>query len=140
MAEAKARKKLQDVSQRWNQRISLDQVFSIFKNTEKYTNERKISLLKQMFMSHSIDFEKHLTQFETNVLKYKRSAFDSFIIFLNCIQLTPLPQKPQLPVKSASESKMSSKSDFIESPTLSSTRVDHAQKTDIVVSEVSNCF
>lgn len=138
VAEAKARKKMQDVLLRWDKRFSVDQVFSIFRNTEKYTNEKKIGLLKQLFSPHSIDFEKHLAQFETNVLKNKKSAYDSFIIFLNSIQLTPLPQKPQIPVKSASESKMSSKSDFIESPTLSSTRVDHVQKTDIVVSEVSN--
>jgi hypothetical protein len=138
MTEVKAKKKLQEVSQRWNQRITTDQILGIYKNSDKYTFERQTAILRQMFKSFILDFDKLAAQFEVDVKKNKKTAYDAFINFL--CNLTLSPAKPQIAVKptSASDSKLlttTTKSDF-ESPALSSTRVDHSYKPDVVVSEV----
>lgn len=138
MAEVKAKKKLQEVSQRWNNRITTEQVLAIFKSTDKYTFERQTSLLKQLFKNFVSDFDKQMSQFEVDVKKNKKTVYDAFLNFLNNMSLSPV--KPQIAVKptSGSDSKLltaSTKTDF-ESPALSSTRVDNIYKPDVVVSEV----
>lgn len=137
MAEAKAKRKLQEVSQKWNQRITSDQVFGIYKNSEKYTIERQSSLLKQMFKPYVADFDRHHSQFEADVRKNKKTSFEAFIIFLNNIIVPQSAiQKPQIAVKPAtSDSKSNTKTEF-ESPVLCSTRVESNFKPDVVVSEV----
>lgn len=139
MAEAKAKRKLQEVSQKWNQRITSDQVFGIYKNSEKYTIERQSSLLKQMFKPYVADFDRHQSQFEADVKKHKKTSFEAFIIFLNNIIVPQTAiQKPQIAVKPAtSDSKSSTKTEF-ESPVLCSTRVESNFKSDVVVSEVKH--
>lgn len=135
MAEVKAKKKLLEVSQRWTNRVSCDQVLAIYKNDSKYTFERQQNLLKQLFKAFILDFDKLAAQFEVDVKKNKKSVSDAFIIFLSNMSLKPIiAQKPT----SASDSKLLSttaKTDF-ESPALSSTRVDNNYKPDVVVSEV----
>lgn len=142
MEEIKAKKRLSEVSQRWNQKISTDQVLGIYKNSEKYTVERQMSLLKQMFKNFVLEFDKHQAQFETDVKKNKKTSYEAFVNFLNNITLIPASQKPQIATKPStstinnSTEKLSSKSDF-ESPALSSTRVDNNGKAEIIVSEAS---
>lgn len=139
MAEAKAKRKLQEVSSKWTQKITSDQVFGIYKNTEKYTIERQLSLLKQLFKMHVVDFDRHHSQFEADVKKNKKTSYEAFINFLNNVSL-PQPSllKPQIAVKPAtSDSKASIKSEF-ESPVLCSTRVESNFKPDVVVSEVKH--
>lgn len=137
MAEAKAKRKLQEIAQKWNQKITTEQVFGIYKNSEKYTIERQLSLLKQLFKPHIIDFDKHQSQFEADIKKNKKTSNEAFIIFLNNIVIPQVGLlKPQIAVKPAtSDSKSSIKSDF-ESPVLCSTRVESNYKPDVVVSEV----
>lgn len=140
MAEAKAKKKLHEVSLRWGKaNVTPDMVFSIYKNPEKYTTERQISLLKQMFRNHILDYDRFESQFETDVRKNKKSSYDAFVIFLNNITLQPKLQnaaKPPTSTKSVSlDSKLNTKSE-IESPALSSTRLDHNNLPEVVVSEV----
>lgn len=139
MAEAKAKRKLQELSQRWYQKnITVDQILGIYKNSDKYTVERQSSLLKQMFKPHISDFDKHLVQWEADVKKNKRTPYDAFIVFVNNMTMTT---KPQIPQKPSLDTKSSSKSEF-ESPVLSSTRVESSYKPEVVVSEVkfdSNC-
>ena len=136
MAEAKAKRKLQEVSLRWNPKITSDQIFGIYKNSEKYSFERHFSLLKQMFMPFVSDFDKHQAQFEADVKKNKKTSLEAFITFLNNASIIPASQKPLIPAKpSTTDSKTSSKPDF-ESPALCSTRVETNYKPDVVVSEV----
>lgn len=145
MAEAKAKKKFQEVSLRWGNNVSIDQVFSIFKNSEKYTLERQQKLLQQLFKSHAVDFAKIAAQFENDVKKNKKTPYEAFIIFM--VNMSLMPQqisKPQIAVKptSASDSKLSIslKSDS-ESPALSSSRIVSSYKQEVDVSEVNleNC-
>lgn len=136
MAEAKAKRKLLELSQKWNQKISVDQVFAIYKNSEKYTFERQVNLLIQMIKPYCSDFDKHLAQFEADVKKNKKTPYEALIVFLNNATIRSTSVKPQIPVKPiVDSSKMSSRSDF-ESPVLSSTRVEGSAKPDVVVSEV----
>src|SRR5690349_24529701 len=99
MAEAKAKKKLQEVSQRWNQKITTEQVLGIYRNSEKYTLDRQLSLLKQMFKNSVVEFDKHSSQFESDVKKNKKTTHEAFINFLNNITIIPLSQKPQIATK-----------------------------------------
>lgn len=143
MAEIRARKKLLEVSLRWQKPISSDSFLKIFKNPEnKYSYERQFNLLRQMFRPHVVEFQKHEAQFDEDVKKNNKSPYEAFINFLVNITIIPLPVKPQIPAKpQISDSKMSSKSDF-ESPALCSTRVDNNYKQEVrpelVVSEVSS--
>lgn len=139
MAEITAKKRLQEVSQRWNQKISIDQVLGIYKNSEKYTLERQMSLLKQMFKNYVQEFSKHEAQFEADVKKNKKTTYEAFISFLNNILVVPASQKPQIAAKPrTSSTALSSKADDFESPALSSTRVDNNNvPSEIIVSEVS---
>lgn len=135
MSEEKAKKRLLAVSQRWNLKITIEQVLGIYKNSEKYTLERQLSLLKQLFKNFVSEFDKHQAQFETDVKKNKKTAYEAFIYFLNTVSILPATQKPQIAAKPTNPS--SSKSEF-ESPVLSSTRLDNNGKSDIIVSEVSD--
>lgn len=140
MAEAKARKKCQEVSEKWNSKLTVDQIFGCFKNTEKYTLERQTSLLRQMFKPYIMEFDKHQAQFEADVKRNKKTPIEAFVNFLNNGTIVSKPQKPQISIKPqasiSSESRLSSKSDY-DSPALSSTRVDSNYKNDVVVSEVN---
>lgn len=136
MAEAKAKRKLQELSQKWNQKISVDQVFAVYKNSEKYTFERQVNLLKQMMKPYCSDFDKHCQQFEVDVRKNKKTSHEAFIVFLNNATIGMPSVKPQIPLKPIVDSKMSLKSS-IESPVLCSTRVESTLKSEVVVSEVS---
>lgn len=120
---------------KWNQKITPEQVFGIYKNSEKYTFDRQMSLLKQMFKPFVNDFDKHSSQFEMDVKKNKKTSLEAFVTFLNNISIAPPSQKPQIPLKPSTSDSKISKSDF-ESPALSSTRVEPNYKADVVVSEV----
>lgn len=135
-ADAKAKRKVQELSQKWSQKISTDQVFGIYRNSEKYTVERQMSLLKQMFRPYSTDFEKNYLQFEEDVRKNNKTPIDAFVIFVNNITIVSGSQKPQIPVKPSTDSKISTKSEF-ESPALCSTRVDTNSNETVVISEVN---
>lgn len=133
MAELKAKRKLQEMLQKWNQKFTAEQVIGIFANNEKYSYERQKHLLGKVFKPYVVDFDKQQALFEANVEKNKKNALDSFIIFMN--GATFASQKPQIATKPTrvSDSKLSVKTDF-ESPALSSTRLDNP---DVVVSEVN---
>lgn len=132
MAEAKAKRKLQDMLAKWNQKFTAEQVIGIFAS-EKYSFEKQKSLLVKLFKPYVADYDKHHALFEANVERNKKTALEAFIIFLNSVMIAP--QKPQIATKPArvSDSKLSVKSDF-ESPALSSTRLE---TPDVVVSEVT---
>lgn len=142
MAEISAKKRLQEVSQLWNPKITLEKVLGIYKNSEKYTLERQLSFLTQLFQKSVKEFDKHQAQFETDVKKNKKTPYEAFIIFLNNIAIIAAPQKPQIAAKpktsSPAEFKVSIKSEEFESPALSgalcSTRVEN--NNEIIVSEV----
>lgn len=135
MAEAKAKKKLQEVTSKWNQKFTSDQILGLFRNSEKYTFEHQTSILKQMFKPYVNDFDKHYNQFEADVKKNKKSSYDAFLTFLNNISIATATVKPQIQPKPQIDSKISTKS--FESPVLSSTRVENNYKPEVVVSEVS---
>lgn len=134
MAEAKAKKKLQDMLLKWNQKFTAEQVIGIYANNEKYTYEKQKNFLAKLFKPYVADFDKQQALFEANVEKNKKNSLDSFIIFMN--SATFASQKPQIATKPTriSDSKLSAKSEF-ESPALSSTRLG---TPDVVVSEVNN--
>lgn len=136
MTEAKARKKLQEVSPRWGERASSEQLIGIFRNSEKYTLERQSNILRQFFKPFVPDFDNLSAQFDVDVKKNKKTPYEAFINFLCNMSLRP--SKPQIAVKptSASDSRLllPTKTD-LESPVLSSTRVENC-KPDVVVSEV----
>lgn len=136
-SEARAKRKLQEVSQRWSQKITIDQVLGIYRNSEKYTLERQMSLMKQMFRPHTSDFDRHYLQFEEDVKKNNKTTIDAFISFVNNVNLISGSQKPQIPTKPSTDSKASSKSDF-ESPALCSTRVEPHSNANVVFSEVKS--
>jgi hypothetical protein len=48
MAETKARKKFSDLSQRVRMNYTDEQIFSIFKQSEKYTFERHLAILEKV--------------------------------------------------------------------------------------------
>lgn len=133
MAELKAKRKLQDMLQKWNQKFTAEQVIGIFANNEKYTYDKQKQLLVKLFKPYVVDFDKHQAAFEANVEKNKKNALDAFVIFMNSASF--VSQKPQIATKPTrvSDSKLSVKTDF-ESPALSSTRLDNP---DVVVSEVN---
>lgn len=132
MAEAKLNKKMNEVSKRWNQKITPEQVFGIYKNSEKYSFERQVSFLKQFFKPFVTDFDRHQAQFEVDVKKNKKTSYEAFIVFLYNINIIPPSEKPQIaPKSSISDSKASSNNDF-DSPALCSTRVDTVYKPDLV--------
>lgn len=139
MAEAKAKKKLQESLQRWSPKVSTDQVILIFKNSEKYTLDRQQKILVQLFSANITEFSKLSAQFEVDVKKNKKSPYEAFLAFVLNMTANPVNLKPQIATKpnSASDSKLlsSTKSDF-ESPALSSTRLDANFKPEVVVSEV----
>ena len=139
MAEVKAKKKLQESLQRWNPKVSSDQVILIFKNSEKYTLDRQQKILVQLFSANVAEFQKLSSQFEVDVKKNKKTPYEAFLAFVLNMTANPVNLKPQIATKpnSSSDSKLltSTKSDF-ESPALSSTRLDANFKPDVIVSEV----
>jgi NAD-dependent SIR2 family protein deacetylase len=140
MAELKAKRKLQEVSLRWSKSYTPDTIIGTFKNNEKYTHERLLSILKSLFKPHIADFDKHHAQFEADIKKNKKTTYEAFIIFLTNATVLPAVQKPQIADKPQTlkiNPSLSVRSDF-ESPTLSSTRVDNgSNKAEVVVSEVN---
>jgi hypothetical protein len=140
MSEAKAKKKLEEISVKWNGKVTADQILKVFKNVDnKYNNEKLSGIAKQYIRVHLADGEKLFMQYEMNVKKNQKTPYEALILMLN--NASSQIQKPQVPVKPTNlnlhlDSKISVRSDF-ESPALSSTRVDNNNHTpDIVVSEV----
>lgn len=154
MAEIRAKKKLEELSTRWNGRISADQLLNVFKSSQqKYTVEKLASIAKQYVANHCTDGAKLVTQFETNVKKNQKTPYEAIIIMLNGATISlphsnsQQPIKPQIPVKPSTlqcDSKITKTTDF-ESPALCSTRLEPRLETNntpenIVVSEVWECI
>lgn len=139
MAEIKAKKKLEEISMRMGNKVSADQLLNIFKNQNKYSNEKLIDFLKNYIKIHILDGDKLIAQFENNIKKNGKSPFESFLVLINCATIVSLPNKPPIAAKPILESRMSVKStsDVFESPVLSSTRLENNNiQPEIVVSEV----
>lgn len=144
MADIRLKRKLDDVATKLgNPNISGDQLFVVFKNSQKkYTNEKLVQIAKQYVKPCLLDSDKLFQQFEVTVKKQTSSPIDALAQMLNSATIVSntkiQSQKPQVPTKPSNlniESKLSIKSDFIESPALCSTRVD-LNTPEIVVSEI----
>lgn len=149
MSETKARKKLEEISVKWNGKTNADHLLKAFKNIDnKYTNDRLTAIVKQYIKIHLVDGDRLFLQYETNVKKNQKTPYDALILMLNNATFTsvqqppPQQQKPQIPAKPALlnvERQISSNVREFESPALSSTRVDvnsNNQTPEVVVSEV----
>lgn len=131
MAEVRAKKKLDEISARLSNKLVAEQVFSIFKNQQKYSNEKLFGFLHNNIASQILDGSKLLAQYDANVKKNQKTPYEALVIMLNNATVIqskpPIAEKPNL-------SKMSIASTF-ESPALSSTRCEQ-NPPEIVVSEV----
>lgn len=139
MAEIRAKRKLEEISLKMGNKVSADQLISVFKNQQnKYTLDKLLDFLKKHIKIHILDGDKLISQFEVNIKKNGKTSYESFVILMNAatvVQSTQHSMKPPIAVKPNLDSKLSIKSDF-ESPALSSTRLEH-NAPEIVVSEVS---
>lgn len=139
MAEVRARKKLEEISLRFSNKIPADQIFNIFKNPQnKYSHEKLFNFLQNSIKPLIVDGDKLLAQYETNVKKNQKTSHEALIIMLN--NATVAKQSPKPPIaEKPNLTKISVRSDNFESPTMSSTRYEPAAP-EIVVSEVIKMY
>lgn len=123
MEDIKARKKLSELALRWNHKsYTPDNVLKIYKNSEKYAIERQMSIMSGLIKPHVSNYDEVKKQYDLDITKNKKTPFDAFVKCVNSAQIAT--EKPKIAVKPT-------KGDFIESPTLSSTRVEKQRRSEI---------
>lgn len=135
MEEIKAKKKLNEIVPRLKlqKTFSVEGLMKVYQNGDKYSLEKQTSYLSTFLKPCVSNYDDVKKQFELDVTKNKRSAYDAFIKCVNnAIILPEQSSKPKIAAKPTSKNS----SDF-DSPTLSSTRVDKTFNRKSDLTEVS---
>ncbi|KAG5672653.1 hypothetical protein PVAND_002766 [Polypedilum vanderplanki] len=146
MSESKLKRKFEDiVAKSGNTKITGDQLYLVFKNpSNKYTTEKIIQIAKTYVKPYLLDGDKLFQQYETNIKKQQMNPFDAMSFMLSNATVVKhtisqhQQQKPQIASKPTNiniDSKITIRSDTIESPILCSTRMD-LNTPEIIVSEI----